>query len=167
MKKFTINPAYRLLPRRVDVVLLGSLHEREKHVGQRMERSLRMAKILVVDDDPDVTEACQLVLQKAGYTVACAHNRAEGMRKVDEEKPDLLILDVMMEQPDDGMAMAQDLRRMNFKKPILMLTSISKVTGLSYGGDEAVVPVDEFVEKPVDPATLVAKVGELLKKAEG
>lgn len=126
-----------------------------------------MAKILVVDDDPDVTEACSLFLQKAGHTVACAHNRMEGMRKVEEEKPDLLILDVMMEQPDDGMAMAQDLRRQNFKKPILMLTSISKVTGLSYGEDNAVVPVDEFVEKPVEPAVLIARVDELLKKAEG
>lgn len=126
-----------------------------------------MARILVVDDDPDVTEACSLVLQRAGHTVSCAHNREEGMRKAVEENPDVMILDVMMEQPDDGMAMAQELRREGFKTPILMLTSISKVTGLTYGGDSSVMPVDEFVEKPVDPATLVEKIAVLLKKAEG
>jgi len=121
-----------------------------------------MAKILIVDDDPDVVDACRLFLEKEGHTVAAAYNRSEGMRAVKDEAPELLILDVIMEQPDDGIAMAQELRRHGFDKPILMLTSIGKVTGMSYGKDSDLVPVDEFVEKPVDPATLVAKVAALL-----
>ncbi|MCP4638959.1 MAG: response regulator transcription factor [bacterium] len=126
-----------------------------------------MAKILVVDDDPDIREACTLVLEAKGHEVQSAGSREEGMKAIAAGQPDLMILDVMMEQPDDGMAMAQELRRQGFAKPILMLTSISKVTGLSYGEDESVVPVDEFVEKPIAPDALVAKVAELLKKTEG
>lgn len=121
-----------------------------------------MAKILIVDDDPDVVEACRLVLESANHTVAAASSRAEGMKALAADTPDLVVLDVIMDEPDDGIAMAQDLRRRGFKKPILMLTSIGKVTGLTYGSDSDLVPVDDFVEKPADPATLVAKVAALL-----
>jgi DNA-binding response OmpR family regulator len=125
-----------------------------------------MARILIVDDDPDVVEACRLFLEKAHHTVACAYSRPEGMKAIAEEKPDLLILDVIMEQPDDGIAMAQELRRTGFDAPILMLTSIGRVTGMSFGRDDEMVPVDEFQEKPIDPGTLVRKVAELLAKHE-
>lgn len=126
-----------------------------------------MAKILIVDDDPDVVDACRLFLEKKGFNVSAAYNRVEGMSAIQSFKPDLVILDVMMDQPDDGIAMAQDLRRQGFKAPILMLTSIGKVTGMTYGRDNDLVPVDEFQEKPVDPATLVSKVERLLGKKEG
>ena len=122
-----------------------------------------MPKILVVDDDPDVVEAVTAFLERAGHVVKSASNRREGMTKVTAEKPDLIILDVMMEEPDDGFAMAQELRRDGFTKPILMLTSIARVTGLSYGVDASTVPVDDFVEKPVTPAALLEKVAALLK----
>jgi DNA-binding response OmpR family regulator len=121
-----------------------------------------MAKILIVDDDPDVVEACRLVLESANHIVTSAASRTEGMQALAADTPDLLILDVIMDEPDDGIAMAQDLRRQGFKQPILMLTSIGKVTGLSYGSDADLVPVDDFVEKPADPAALVAKVAALL-----
>ena len=60
--------------------------------------------------------------------------------------------------------MAQELRRSGFTTPILMLTSIGKVTGYSYDKDEDLVPVDDFQEKPIEPAALVRKVNELLAK---
>lgn len=126
-----------------------------------------MPKILVVDDDPDITEACALFLEREGFEVQSANSRSSGMAAIEGSPPDLVILDVMMEQPDDGMAMAQELRRNGFAKPILMLTSISMVSGLEYGRDNDVVPVDEFQEKPVDPATLVEKVKRLLAAQEG
>lgn len=126
-----------------------------------------MAKILIVDDDPDVVEASSLFLRKEGYEVDYAYDRATGMEKVKGYQPDLVILDVMMEMPDDGIAMAQDLRRAGFKAPILMLTSIGKATGLEFGKDSDMVPVDAFEEKPVGPEALVARVRELLEKVEG
>jgi CheY-like chemotaxis protein len=86
------------------------------------------------------------------------------MEKVESFQPDLLILDVMMEQPDDGFAMAQDLRRLGKKFPILMLTSVASASGLAFDKDAEMVPVDDFQAKPVEPATLVRKVAELLKR---
>lgn len=125
-----------------------------------------MPKILIVDDDPDVVDAAKIVLEAEGFEVEAAYNRPEGTAKVGSYSPDLLILDVMMEQPDDGIAMAQDLRQSGCKVPILMLTSISKVTGLEFGKTDGVVPIDTFLEKPVDPSTLVEKVKNLLEKKE-
>lgn len=122
-----------------------------------------MAKVLIVDDDVDVVEACKLFLEKEGHETACAYNRGEGMEQVAAFQPDLMVLDVMMEQPDDGIAMAQELRKAGFSKPILMLTSVSKATGLNIGKDESVVPVDAFEEKPLSPDKLIATVNELLK----
>jgi DNA-binding response OmpR family regulator len=121
-----------------------------------------MARILIVDDDPDVVEACRLFLEKERHDVTCAYSRAEGMRAIAAGAPDLLILDVMMQQPDDGIAMAQELRRGGFSAPILMLTSIARVTGMTFGRDDDILPVDDFQEKPLSPATLARKVNELL-----
>lgn len=121
-----------------------------------------MARILIVDDDPDVVEACRLLLEREHHDVACACNRTEGMRAIAAGAPELLILDVMMEQPDDGIAMAQELRRGGFSAPILMLTSIARVTGMTFGRDADILPVDDFQEKPIKPATLARKVNELL-----
>jgi len=121
-----------------------------------------MARILVVDDDPDITFAISLFLKKEQHEVYVAANRVEGMKALDVFKPDLMILDVMMEQPDDGIAMAQDLRRAGAALPIIMLTSVGKVTGMSYGRDSEMVPVDAFFEKPIRPDDLLKKVSELL-----
>jgi len=125
-----------------------------------------MAKILIVDDDPDVVDVCRLILEKEGHLISSASSREEGMAIFEADPPDLLILDVMMRQPDDGIVMARDLRRGGVEIPILMLTGISKVTGMQFGKDQDLVPVDELLEKPVDAATLVAKVGELLDGKE-
>ena len=123
-----------------------------------------MAKVLIVDDDPDIVEASQLFLEKEGHQIETANSRREGMLKVESFKPDLLILDVMMEQPDDGFVMAQDLRRQGKTFPILMLTSVASASGLAFDKDAEMVPVDDFQAKPVEPAILVKKVAELLKR---
>ena len=123
-----------------------------------------MARILVVDDDPDITFAVSLYLKRDQHEVQTAASRAEGMKALEAFKPDLMILDVMMEQPDDGISMAQELRRMGHTLPILMLTSVGKVTGMSFDRDNELVPVDAFFEKPVKPEDLLKKVAELLKK---
>ena len=121
-----------------------------------------MARILIVDDDPDIIEAGKLVLEREGFEVEGAPNKSEGLKKLEEIKPDLLILDVMMEEPDDGLRMARDIRKAGHTLPIIMLTSVNAAMGLNIDKDEEMVPVDEFQQKPVEPATLVAKVQKLL-----
>ena len=121
-----------------------------------------MAKILIVDDDPDIVDAGRLVLEREGYEVEGAPNRAEGMKRLEELKPDLQILDVMMEEPDDGLRMAREIRKNGNTVPIIMLTSVNAAMGLNIDKDGEIVPVDEFQPKPVEPQTLVAKVKKLL-----
>ncbi len=121
-----------------------------------------MAKILIVDDDHDLVETMRLVLEKNEFTVAAAHNRPDGIAAVEAEKPDLIILDVMMEQDDDGFVVAQTLRKKGINTPIIMLTNINKAMGFTFGKDAEMVPVNEFLEKPIDPIKLLGKVKELL-----
>ncbi len=123
-----------------------------------------MPRVLVVDDDPDVVEACRIVLEAEGYDVSEPRNSLYGMSQAAEVKPDLIILDVMMDQPDDGIVMAQQLRYEGDKTPILMLTSVNNVIGLELGSDDQVLPVSEFCEKPIEPALLISKVADLLKE---
>ena len=123
-----------------------------------------MSKILIVDDDPDIQEACRLVLEKEGYEVDCASSRSEGKQKVVDYGPDLLILDVMMEEPDDGLIMARELRRSGFSAPIIMLTSVNAAMGLQIDRDDEIVPVEIFQSKPVEPKKLIEEVRSLLSK---
>lgn len=123
-----------------------------------------MQKILVIDDDPDFIEITKVHLEGAGYEVCSANNRPAGLKAVQDEKPELVILDVMMDSEDDGFVLAQDLRKKGFKTPIIMLTSVGSVSGLQFDRDDEMVPVDVFLQKPVEPETLLGKVKELLGK---
>ncbi len=124
-----------------------------------------MALIAVIDDDPDIIDASSLVLKSKGYYVVTATNPADGYKIIMEKKPDLIILDVMMDEPDDGFFMAQKLRKEKIKTPILMYTSVSKAIGMNFGKSE-IVPVDDFVEKPISPEELITKVENLLQRIE-
>ena len=122
-----------------------------------------MALITVIDDDPDILETSTLVLKSKGHEVLTASNPDDGYKLITEKKPDLVILDVMMDEPDDGFFLAQKLRKEKITTPILMYTSVSKTVGFEYGAGE-MVPVDEFVEKPITPNELIEKVDKLLQK---
>jgi DNA-binding response OmpR family regulator len=120
-----------------------------------------MAKIAIIDDDPDIIDASSLVLTSKGYEVITANNPDDGYKIVKENSPDLIILDVMMNEPDDGFFLAQKFRKNKITTPIIMYTSVSKSTGIDYGVSE-MVPVNEYVEKPISPAQLIEKVEKLL-----
>lgn len=122
-----------------------------------------MAKIAIIDDDPDILDASSLVLTSKGHEVITASNPDDGYRIVKEQSPDLIILDVMMNEPDDGFFLAQKFRKEKIKVPIIMYTSISKTTGMDFGKSD-LVPVDEYVEKPISPDELIEKVERLLKR---
>jgi len=125
------------------------------------------AKILVVDDDQDIRDSLQSMLEGQQYTVVTAADRMEGMEKINTEKPDLVILDVMMSTWQDGFEMARELKKDPQLKnmPILMLTGVKDKTGIDFkstAGDPTWCPVDGFLEKPVEPSILIAEVGKLL-----
>ncbi len=122
-----------------------------------------MELIAIIDDDSDIIEASSLVLESKGYKTVSASNIDEGYELIIQSKPDLIILDVMLDEPDDGFFLAQKLRREDIKIPILMYTSVSKTVGMDFGASE-IVPVDDFVEKPISPDELILKVQKLLKK---
>jgi len=124
-----------------------------------------MALIAIIDDDPDILDASSLVLKSKGHDVVTATNPKDGLKIITERKPNLIILDVMMDEPDDGFYLAQKFRKEGITIPILMYTSVSKAIGLDFGKSE-MVPVDDFVEKPISPEELVNKVEALLKVKE-
>jgi DNA-binding response OmpR family regulator len=121
-----------------------------------------MATVAIIDDDIDILEASSLVLTSKGYNVITASDPDEGYKLVKERKPDLIILDVMMNEPDDGFFLAQKFRREKIDTPIIMYTSVSKSIGIEFGASE-MVPVDDFVEKPITPDMLIDKVEKLLR----
>lgn len=125
-----------------------------------------MARIAVIDDDPDILDASSLILKAKGFEVLTAANPEDGYRIVMENKPDLIILDVIMNEPDDGFFLAQKFRKEGVKIPIIMYTSISKTLGMEFKSG-IMAPVDEFIEKPISPDELVAKVVKFLKQPEG
>ena len=127
-------------------------------------------KILVVDDDPDLVEVIRLTLEPNGYQVFSAASGSEGLEKVKEIHPDLIILDVMMDYNTEGFQVSLQLRSPDLtseyaaysKVPILMLTAIHNTTSLRFSPDDDYLPVDDFVEKPLEPRALVQKVEKLL-----
>jgi len=132
------------------------------------------AKILIVDDDPDIVEALKMTLEANQYKVYTAANGTEGLRQVKAVNPDLIILDVMMDTITEGFQVSYQLRNPDPKSeygkysqiPILMLTAIVERKRMKFStqADGDFLPVDDFVEKPIRPQVLLEKVKKLLKK---
>ena len=126
-------------------------------------------KILIADDDQDIRDSLQAILEARQYNVVTAADKEEGMEKVKTEKPDLLILDVMMSTWQDGFEMSRELKNDPQLKniPILMLTGIKDETGINFestAGDPTWCPVEGFLNKPVEPDILLAEVEKLLSE---
>jgi CheY-like chemotaxis protein len=127
-------------------------------------------RILLVDDDPDIRLATRLPLESAGYQVSEAVNFSDGQAAVKKVRPDLIVLDVMMDTTTAGFQFALDLHNpgpdSEFKEfkdtPILMLTAIHSTTPMRFSPDADYLPVQVFLEKPVDPDVLLKTVHKLL-----
>ena len=127
-----------------------------------------MAKpILIVDDDPDLREATQIILTGAGHKVATAASAAEAAKLMESQDFGLVILDVMMETDTEGFHLAYRMREDPRLKdtPILMITNIERRTGEPIDVGEAgdFLPVNEFLRKPVSAEELKAKVAQLAR----
>ncbi len=119
-------------------------------------------KVLIIDDDIDLVEAMRMTLEEAGLEVLDAQSGKKGEERALREHPDLILLDIMMGEQDEGFHVAYHLR--NHKEtediPIIMLSAVGQETGFSFDPekDEAFLPVQEFIDKPVNPDHLVEKV---------
>ncbi len=131
-------------------------------------------KVLIIDDDDDLVYAMRLPLEAAGYQVYRAAAGDEGLRKVKQVNPDIIILDVMMDTTTAGIQVSLTLRSQDPQSeyapyshiPILMLTAIHSTTPLRFAPDQDFMPVDAFVEKPIEPNALLACVRSLLAKRQ-
>jgi CheY-like chemotaxis protein len=131
---------------------------------------MNQKRILLVDDDPDVRLTMRLPLEAAGYQVFEAINFAEGQAAVKKVKPDLIVLDVMMDTTTAGFQFALDLHSTDpgsefkeFRKtPIVMLTAIHTTTPMRFTPDSEYLPVQVFLEKPVEPDVLLGTIHKQL-----
>ena len=126
-------------------------------------------RILIVHDDPDMRAALRMSLEAAGYEVQEAISNPEGLQKVQEITPALVILDVAVETKSDlqiSLALRNPAPQSPYAAcrhiPILMLTAPHTTTSLRVGPDEAYLPVDDFADKPIDPDALLAQVRTLI-----
>jgi CheY-like chemotaxis protein len=125
-----------------------------------------MAKILVVDDDKDFIKITKMILQANNYEIVTAANGEQGLQVMRREKPDLVILDVMMSYILDGLdvrrTMAEDNELKNI--PVIMATSLTAVKAKGSLPTDEYVPTAEWVHKPIDPDTLLERVKKALSK---
>ena len=127
------------------------------------------AKILLVDDDPDIIEAMTAVLLAHKYNVVVAKDGEEGLARLRAEKPDLMILDLMMPKMD-GFAVCKELQDPRWAKysniPILILTSVREDAGRRRYELETGLQmrVNDYIEKPIDPHALLTRVEKHLRK---
>jgi len=125
-----------------------------------------MPKILVIDDDPDFRYAVRMVLEAEGFEAVMAADGEEGIAKVLDTQPDLVTLDVIMGEDLEGFEVARTLREDHdlVDLPILMLTAVHSVKQVPYrfAPDKEYLPVDVFMDKPIEPETLVDTIKEML-----
>lgn len=129
---------------------------------------MKQKRILLVDDDVDFIFIQKAILENAGYEVFTANDSDEGMEKALACKPDIAILDVMMRTDQEGFEMARALRRIQMfeKLPVIMLTSVDSIAGLNLkemANNKKWLPVDAFLDKPVQPNMLIEEIEKLLK----
>lgn len=125
-------------------------------------------QVLIIDDDPDYSAALKAVIEKKGYQADSAPNSELGLKKIETRKPDLIILDVMMETKDEGFRFSRKLKKSEAYKdiPILMLTSIKEATGFDFKsevGDDKWLPVDDYCDKLIKMEDLMVKIEKLLQ----
>jgi DNA-binding response OmpR family regulator len=131
-------------------------------------------KILIVDDDTDFVKTTEMILKSGGYAVAVATDAKKGLDTIREIRPDLVVLDIMMESIFEGFSFLSTLRTSpefeQFKyTPVLMVSSVKNDTGSRFmfedeGDMGAISQPDDFMDKPLKPNALLGKVAALMRK---
>lgn len=127
-----------------------------------------LPKVLIVDDDLDFVRAISAVLERESYKVVAAHNREEAMEKIKAERPNLILLDIMMDRLTDGFTICYQLKHdAELKKiPVFAISAITERTGFRFSPktDGEYFEADDYAEKPIEPAELLARIENLLKR---
>jgi CheY-like chemotaxis protein len=123
-------------------------------------------KILVVDDDPDIIEQLTLLLESDGHAVVAAGGQIEAEEALMVHRPDLAIVDLMMEEQDSGFILCHEIKRLYPGTPVILLTSVKAATGISFAAANAEqqswVKADRLMDKPARPEQLRNEVRRLL-----
>jgi CheY-like chemotaxis protein len=126
-------------------------------------------KILVVDDDPDIVDQLTLLLKKEGYEIAAAGSMEEAEQVLLTVKPDLAIVDLMMEHKDSGFVLCHEIKRLYPGLPVIVLTGVKSETGISFTAsspdEQSWVKADRVLDKPVRPEQLKNEILHLLSSS--
>lgn len=132
-----------------------------------------MARILIIDDDPDIVDSLTMILEGGGHHVSVKADTDNLVEEVMKANPDLIILDIIFpEDPQAGFVAARDLQKNEKVKdiPVLLLSAVNQESNMSFGFSDADIsddfmPVEGFIEKPVEPSVLLNRIQELLTPA--
>ncbi len=125
--------------------------------------------VLLVDDDADFVEMNRILLEQNGYRVNVAYSGRQCLSSVAAQRPDVIILDMVMETRDDGFDVSRELRNSEHTKgiPLIMITSVNDRIPFHLEPDRTWLPVDALLEKPVEPQLLLSIVGKALAARTG
>jgi DNA-binding response OmpR family regulator len=129
-------------------------------------------KIMIIDDDPDFRNAVTSILQSALYEVVAAPNPEEGKKKILKEKPDLILLDIMMDSLFDGFSLCNAIKTSKEfssvnNTPVIFVSAVKEMTGSRFqfkGEDQGLIGPDDYIDKPVKPDDLLSRIERLIKK---
>ena len=130
------------------------------------------SKIMIIDDDPDFRDAITPILESALYEVITAGNPKEGKQKILAEKPDLILLDIMMDSLFDGFSLCHAIKGSpEFQAvkdtPIIFVSAVKEMTGSRFqfkSEEQGMYGPDDYIDKPVKPDDLLSRIGKLLNK---
>lgn len=129
-------------------------------------------KILVIDDDPDFIDAVTPILNSANYYVITASSPDQGKEKILAEKPDLVLLDIMMDSLFDGFSLCHNIKTAKEfdsvkDTPIIHISAVKEITGSRFqfkGDEQGMLGPDDYIDKPVKPADLLARIDKLINR---
>jgi len=127
-----------------------------------------MSTILIVDDDPDLVTVCRSILQTEGYQVLEAENGSQALKMLRREKPDLVLLDIMMTTILDGLSVSEEMLADPALKdvPIIMISSITDTQFASMFPTDEYVHMDAWISKPIHPEDLLKKIKQCLRHTD-
>ena len=125
-------------------------------------------KILVVDDDLDILDQVAAILSNTGYEVVSAESQASAEEALLKTRPDLAIVDLMMEEKDSGFVLSYQIKKLYPGTPVILLTAVTGATGLSFASQseeaQSWTKFDRMLDKPVRGEQLIAEVQRLLRE---